>query len=74
MRSRKPQLSQAQKRLAASKKLAGQIELWNKRLAPKFPDIDPHDLGLIIASLLKTPKERTEIMFLKRREDGFYVF
>jgi len=62
------------KQLAASEKLAHQIELWHKRLAPKFPDIDPHDLDLMIASLLRTPKERTEIMFLKRREDGFYVF
>ena len=38
--------------LAASKKLARQIELWYKRLAPKFPDIDPRDLNLIIASFL----------------------
>jgi len=62
------------KQLAASKKLARRIEFWHKRLAAKFPDIDAHDLDLIIASLLKTPQERTEVMFLKRREDGLYVF
>ena len=61
-------------RLAASKKFAHQLEYWHKLLAPEFSDMDPHDLTLIIASLLKTPKKRTEIMFLKRREDGFYVF
>lgn len=63
-----------QERLAASQELARQIEYWRDRLAPKFPHIDPHDLDLMIAGLLKTPLQRTEVMFLKRREDGFYVF
>ncbi|MCG8607147.1 hypothetical protein MJD09_19450 [bacterium] len=57
-----------------SGKRARQIERWHKRLAPKLPDIDPHDLDLIIAALLRTPKERMQIMFLKRRPDGRYVF
>ncbi len=73
-RKRQPSAIQIKKRLAASEKLARQIEHWRKRLAPQFPDIDLHDLDLIIASLLRTPLQRTEIMFLKRREDGFYVF
>ena len=59
--------------LAASKRLARQIELWYKRLAPKFPNIDPRDLNLIIASLLKHPEQRMEVMFIKRREDGVYL-
>lgn len=50
------------------------IERWRKILAPEFPDIDPHDLDLIIAALLRTPKERMQLMFLKRRKDGRYVF
>ncbi|MDZ7290600.1 MAG: hypothetical protein ONB44_03110 [candidate division KSB1 bacterium] len=62
------------KPLSASEKLARRIERWHKRLAPQFPDIDPHDLDLIIGELLKTRKERMELMFLKRREDGVYVF
>lgn len=60
--------------LSRSEKLARQIEYWRDRLGPRFPDIDPHDLDLIIAELLKTPKERMAAMFLKRREDGTYVF
>ncbi len=62
------------KRLLAAEKRVRQIERWHNRLAPQFPDIDPHDLHLIIESLLRTRKERMEVMLLKRREDGFYVF
>jgi hypothetical protein len=39
-----------------------------------FPNIDPHDLELIITSLLRRPKERMQLMFLKKRRDGRYVF
>ncbi len=56
------------RRSLALDKRVRQIENWHKRLAPQFPDIDPHDLHLIIASLLRTRKERMEIMFLKRRK------
>lgn len=66
--------ARVQERLTASRELARQIEHRRERLAPKFPHIDPHDLDLMIAGLLKTPLQRTEVMFLKRREDGFYVF
>lgn len=58
----------------AAEKRARQIERLHKKIAPKLPHIDPHDLDLILDSLLKTPKERMQIMFLKRREDGSYVF
>ena len=54
--------------------LARQIERWHRRLAPEFPDIDPHDLDLMIAAMLRTRKERMQFMFLKRRKDGRYVF
>jgi hypothetical protein len=43
-------------------------------LKPQFPDIEPHDLELIVAALLRTPKQRMQHMFLKKREDGRYVF
>jgi hypothetical protein len=67
-------VSERKKRLSLSEKRAHQIERWHKRLAPEFPDIAPHDLYLILAALLRTPKERMQIMFLKRRKDGRYVF
>ena len=63
-----------QKRLYRLEARARRTERWYKRLAPQFPDIDPHDLHLIIESLLRTRKERMEVMFLKRRKDGRYVF
>jgi hypothetical protein len=65
---------QSKEPLAASRRRASRIEYWHRRLAPKFPDIDPHDLDLIIAALLRTPRERMQIMFLKRRADGRNVF
>ena len=58
----------------AAEKHARKIEKWHKIIAPQLPHIDPHDLDLILSSLLKTPKERREVMFLKQREDGSYVF
>jgi len=58
----------------AAEKRARRIARWHQRLAPEFPEIDPHDLDMIIAALLRTRKERMEIMFLKRRKDGRYVF
>jgi hypothetical protein len=64
----------AKEQLSAARKRVRQIERWRERLAPQFPDIDPHDLDLIIAALLRSPRERMQIMFLKRREDGRYVF
>jgi len=54
--------------------IAKQIELWHQRLAPELPDIDPHDLDLIIAAILRNARERMQIMFLKQRKDGRYVF
>jgi hypothetical protein len=73
-KSKQKELSQKQLALAAAQKRVRQIERWHKILAPKFPDIDPHDLDLIIAGMLKTAKERTQVLFLKKREDGRYVF
>jgi hypothetical protein len=37
--------------------IARQIERWHRRLAPEFPDIDPHDLDLIIAAMLRSPRD-----------------
>lgn len=66
--------SGVKKSMSASEKRAREIERWHKRLAPQFPDIDPHDPDLIIAAQLRSPRERMQLMFLKRREEGRYVF
>jgi len=60
--------------MKSPEKVARRIERWHKILGPQFPDIDPHDLDLIIAALLRSRKERMQIMFLKKRKDGRYVF
>ena len=73
-KSKRKKLSQKELTLAAAQKRVRQVERWHKILAPKFPDIDPHDLDLIIAGMLKTPKERRQVLFLKKREDGRYVY
>lgn len=73
-KSKQKKINQKQLALAGAKKRMRQIERWHKILAPKFPHIDPHDLDLLIAGMLKTPKERTQVLFLKKREDGRYVF
>jgi hypothetical protein len=57
-----------------SSKLAARVERLHKRLSPLFPDIDSHDLEMILTSLLRRPRERMQVMFLKRRKDGRYVF
>jgi hypothetical protein len=73
-KSKQKKISQNQLALAAAQNRVRQIERWHKILAPKLPHIDPHDLDLIIAGMLKTRKERMQAMFLKKREDGRYVF
>lgn len=29
------------------------VDWWRRRLAPKLPDVDPHDLDLILSSILR---------------------
>ncbi len=57
-----------------SSNLASRVERLHKRLSPLFPNIDPHDLEMILTSLLRRPRERMQLMFLKKRKDGRYVF
>jgi len=57
-----------------SSNLASRVERLHKRLSPLFPNIDPHDLEMILTSLLRRPRERMQMMFLKKRKDGRYVF
>ncbi|NUO79395.1 hypothetical protein HUU05_04910 [candidate division KSB1 bacterium] len=62
------------KKLSDAEKFARRVARWHERLAPELPHIDPHDLDLILAALLRSPRERMQYMFLKKREDGSYVF
>ena len=48
-----------------SSNLASRVKRWHKRLSPQFPDIESHDLEMILTSLLRRPRERMQIMFLK---------
>lgn len=49
-----------------------QIDEWQRRLAPRFPDIDPHDLRMILRSLLQPPSVPRRWL-LRKTQDGRYV-
>jgi hypothetical protein len=44
--------------------LAARVERLQK--SPQFPNIDPHDLEMILTSLQRTRRERMQLMFLKK--------
>ena len=67
-----PQLKKANRARAGgevccgdSEQWARSIELWQKRLAPRLPDISPDDLALILGSILQP--EDVPRRFLLRR-------
>lgn len=49
-----------------------QVDDWQRKLQPRFPDIDPHDLRMILRSLLQ-PNSVPRRWLLRRTEDGRYV-
>lgn len=49
-----------------------QIDAWQEKLAPRFPEIDPHDLRMILRSLLQ-PKSVPRRWLLRKTKDGRYV-
>jgi len=49
-----------------------QIDRWQRKLEPRFPDIDPHDLRMILRSLLQ-PKSVPRRWLLHKTKDGRYV-
>jgi hypothetical protein len=49
-----------------------QVDLWYRRLAPRMPEIDPHDLRMILRSLLQPPSVKRRWL-LRKTEDGRYV-
>jgi hypothetical protein len=48
------------------------LEAARDRLAPRFPDVDPGDLLLILKGLLRAPGSRPR-MFLRKLRPGVYV-
>lgn len=57
-----------------SERLARAVALWQKRLAPKLADMDSHDLNLILWSMLRRKYGGQRRIFLRRREEGGYVY
>lgn len=74
MQKRTIKLSKKRNKLSDAEKFARRVARKCEVLAPRLPEIHRHDLELIVAALLRTPRERMQYMFLKRREDGSYVF
>lgn len=59
---------------ARSVALAREVERWQNILAPKLRDVDPHDLHLILWSLLRRRYGGERRFLLRRRKEGGYVF
>ena len=49
-----------------------EIDYWQQRLQPKLPPIDPHDLRMILRSMLQ-PASVPRRGLLRKTEDGRYV-
>jgi hypothetical protein len=61
------------KAVTESKKLTDEIGYWQKRLAPKLPESDPHDLHLILWAILRHKHGGRRRFLLRRRAGGGYV-
>ena len=61
------------KAMSKSARLAQEIASWQKRLASRLPDIDPHDLHLILWSILRHKYGGHYHFLLRRRKGGGYV-
>ena len=49
-----------------------EVETWHRRLEPRFPDIDPHDLRMILRSMFQ-PASVKRRWLLRKTKDGRYV-
>ena len=56
-----------------NKRLAARIRRSRDRLADRLPDIDPHDMELILWSLLK-PKKAGRTIFIRRTGKDSFVW
>lgn len=62
----------ADQRDAEIKRWLDQVEQWHRRLEPRLADIDPHDLRMILRSLLQ-PRSVKRRWLLRKTKDGRYV-
>ncbi len=62
------------KAVKRSAKLAREIDAWQRKLQPRLSDIDPHDLNLILWSILRPKYGGQRRLFLRRRNGGGYVY
>lgn len=54
--------------------LAREVARWQRKLAPRLPDVDPHDLHLILWSFLRRRYGGERRFFLRRAGAGCHVF
>ena len=56
-----------------AERLAREIARWQKILAPRLPDIEPHDLHLILWSVLMRKYGGQRRFLMRRLAGGGYV-
>jgi hypothetical protein len=49
-----------------------EIDQWQRRLSQRFPSVDPHDLRVIVRSILQPPSVPRRWL-LRKTKDGRYV-
>lgn len=50
-----------------------QIDQWQRNLEPRFPDIDPHDLRMILRSLLQPKSVARRWLRRKTTDDRYFI-
>jgi hypothetical protein len=60
--------------LKRSKALADEVAQWQRKLAPRLPNIEAHDLHLILWSFFRRKYGGERRFLLRRRKEGGYVF
>lgn len=70
MQKHKTRRDRKRRKLSDAEKFARRVARRCDLLASKLPEIDRHDLELIVAEQLKTPEERMRVMFLQQHDEG----
>lgn len=63
--------SEKKRKTRENERLARRIKTWRKRIEREVAGIDPHDLELILWSLLRPKKDRR--FFIREVKKGMYV-
>lgn len=56
-----------------SERWARRISFWQKRLAPRLPDIQPDDLALILCSVLRPASVPRRYLLRRTGERGYVL-